>query len=298
MRFLSLFLLFAGKISGQTPTDAIMMDRNQLCNALLTTDSRWSEYWEGQLKRDNPNIGTNVTQSLMYMANYGITQKWNVMAALPYVRTFNTAGHLAGQRGIQDLSLWVKYRPVEKQAGAGLLSLFGTLGFSTPVSDYVPDLQPMSIGMGCSTFSGRLIADYHLNSGWYSTIQGGYWYRNNTETDRDAYQVNGEIIYSSEVRMPNMADFSINAGYRKGLWNFAANYNQLVCVEGDDIRRNDMPFPSNQMDATSVGLMAKYHAEHLGLVLNINQVFAGRNMGRATTFQAGLLYALYLKKRQ
>ncbi|MCC7246182.1 MAG: transporter [Saprospiraceae bacterium] len=281
----------------QTPTDAIMMDRNQMCNALLATDSRWSEYWEGELRRSNQNIGTNVTQSLMYMANYGITKKWNVMAGLPYIRTHNTAGHLADQRGIQDLSLWVKYRPLEKRAGPGLLSVFGTLGFSTPVGGYIPDLQPMAIGMGCSTFSGRLIADYHLDGGWYSTIQGGYWYRTNTETDRDAYQINGEIIYSSEVRMPNMADFSINAGYRKGLWNFALNYNQLVCVDGDDIRRNDMPFPTNKMDATSVGLMAKFHAEHLGFVLNANQIFAGRNMGRATTFQAGLLYALYLKKR-
>jgi hypothetical protein len=291
-----LALLSTARVAAQTPTDAILMDKNQLCNALLYTNSSWSEYWEGTLRRDNPNIGTNTTQSVMYMANYGITKRLNVMAALPYVWTSNSAGHLAGQRGIQDVSLWAKYRALQHTLGAGDLSVFGTLGASTPTNRYPADLLPMSIGMGCSSASGRLIADYRLHSGIFVTAQGGYTARSRTKIDRDAYQYNGEIIYSNSVPVPNMADYSVNLGFRRGYFNVSVNYAQMLCLSGDDIRRNDMPFCSNNMDASSVGFLARYHAKHLGFVVSGSQVYAGRNVGRSTTVQAGILYAFYVKK--
>ena len=56
----------------------------------------WTEYWEGELKRENGNIGSVTTQSLMWFGNYGITDKINVMAMVPYMKTEASQGTLAG----------------------------------------------------------------------------------------------------------------------------------------------------------------------------------------------------------
>lgn len=296
--FLGAILLVSGlsAVRAQTPTDALMMDKNQLCNAVFFGDSRWSEYWEGTLRRNNPNIGTNITRSAMYMANFGIGKNLNVMAALPYVWTRNTDGHLAGQRGIQDIALWVKYRPIHAELGPGKLSVIGTLGGATPGSNYSADLLPMSIGMGCSQASLRGILDYHLDMGAYATLQGGHIWRSKTKLDRDAFQYDGKIYYTNEVPVPNMIDYSLNVGFRRGLWNFAVSASKTLCTRGDNIRRNDMPFVANDMDATSIGLLGRFHAKHLGFFASVNQVVEGKNMGRATSIQGGVLYAFYVKK--
>ncbi len=57
----------------QTVDDGIMMNKKQWCNGLTYMHSSWNEYWEGTLKRDNLNLGTVTTQSMMLMSNYGIT---------------------------------------------------------------------------------------------------------------------------------------------------------------------------------------------------------------------------------
>jgi hypothetical protein len=284
------------KPCAQTPTDALMMDKNQLCNAILYRNSRWSSYWEGALRRSNDNIGTNITQNLTYMANFGLGKNLNVMAALPYVWTKNTQGHLAGQRGIQDLAIWVKYRALQRRIGPGKFSAIGTLGAATPGSDYTPDLLPMSIGMGCSQMSLRGVLDYHADNGAYLTLQGGHIWRSEATLDRDAYLYDNKIYYTNKVPVPNMLDYSVTMGYRKGFWNFAATFSQTLCSSGDNIRRNDMPFVANDMDATAIGLMSRFHAKRLGFFTAVNQVVKGKNVGRATSFQGGVLYAIYVKK--
>jgi hypothetical protein len=70
---------------------------------------------EGELKRENGNIGRVTTQSLMWFGNYGITNKINVMAMVPYIKTEASQGTLAGMEGIQDLSVGVKYNFFAKE---------------------------------------------------------------------------------------------------------------------------------------------------------------------------------------
>ena len=108
------FILCAsfGKLKAQTEWDAIMMNKNQLCIGPMYTHSSWKNYWEGTLKRDNLNLGTVTSQSVMIGANYGITDNLNVMVAAPYVWTKASAGTLKGQSGIQDVSAFVKWRAI------------------------------------------------------------------------------------------------------------------------------------------------------------------------------------------
>ncbi|HEY6900666.1 MAG TPA: hypothetical protein VI233_08490, partial [Puia sp.] len=64
---------------------------------------------------------------------------------------------------------------------------------------------------------------------------------------------------------------------------------------GFDIRKNDMPFPSNAMNATMVGAHFKYtfkKVEGLSLIGGGDYTVAGRNVGQSTAFDAGVFYIL------
>jgi hypothetical protein len=150
----------AGSASAQTDMDAIMMNKKQFCQGLVYDYSSWDHYWEGTFKRDNENLGTVSTQMGMYMPNYGITNNLNVMASVPYVWTKASEGVLHGMKGFQDLSVFVKWRPLVKSFGENKFSLFAVGGVTTPLSDYVIEFLPMSIGLGSTNLIARGMIDY------------------------------------------------------------------------------------------------------------------------------------------
>src|SRR4026207_2000328 len=102
---------------------APLWPRRALRTGLLYARDSWSNYWEGGLKRDNENIGTVTTQSVTWMAAYGVTDRLSVMAALPYVWTHASQGPLHGMRGLQDVTFAAKYRllstPFTDRGGPG-----------------------------------------------------------------------------------------------------------------------------------------------------------------------------------
>ena len=63
----------------QTPTDGLMMDKGNLCTGFMYTFDQWKNYWEGDLKRENGNIGKITTQSnridSLYVAHGEYKQK-------------------------------------------------------------------------------------------------------------------------------------------------------------------------------------------------------------------------------
>src|ERR1700754_3811538 len=103
------FSLFAVMAKSQTADDAIMMGKKQWCNGLTYMYSSWKNYWEGTLKRENLNIGTVSTQSVMFMSTYGITNKLNAIVSVPYIWTHASAGTLHGLKGFQDIEMNLKY---------------------------------------------------------------------------------------------------------------------------------------------------------------------------------------------
>ncbi|HEX4850343.1 MAG TPA: hypothetical protein VFV08_06025, partial [Puia sp.] len=170
----------------QTDYDGIMMQKKQWCNGATYMFSAWNQYWEGTHKRNNQNIGTVTTQSVMYMTNYGITNNLNVLANVPYVWTHASAGTLHGLKGFQDVSVYVKWKPLSFNVANGKLNLFAVGGFSTPLENYVIDFLPMSIGLGSTDVSGRITADWQKGI-FYATLSSAYVWRSNVKLDRTAY---------------------------------------------------------------------------------------------------------------
>ena len=294
----SMFIVSSVAFS-QTEIDGIMMEKNALCIGPMFGYSSWTDYWEGELKRNNLNLGDVSTQMYSVMGNYGISNKLNVLFGLPYVKTKASAGQLNGQEGVQDLSLWIKWKPVSKKIGPGRLSLFAIGGYSFPVSDYTGDFLPMSIGLESKNLSLRGMVDYQKGS-WFGTISGTYVRRSNVELDRDYYYTT-EMHYSKEVKMPDAASFNARIGWRdKGLVA-EAFFDHWNTLGGFDITRNNMPFPSNEMDMSRVGFNFKYDMPFhrpLSLTGNVFTTVAGRNVGKATGFNAGIFYVIDLSKKQ
>lgn len=285
------------QLQAQTDVDAIMMNKHQFCNGFLYGYSSWDQYWEGTLKRSNENIGTVSTQSVMYMATYGITDKLNVIAGAPYVWTKASAGTLHGMKGVQDLSLFVKWKPVSKSFGKNKISLFAIGGFSTPLSNYVIDFLPLSIGLGSTNFTARGMIDFQhkkLNI----TGSASYIRRSNVQLDRDTYY-DTEQHFTNEVKMPDAAFYQLRTGYRGKYLLAEALLSNWTTLGGFDITRNNMPFPSNRMNATTVGVNIKYtlkNLTNLSLLFGGQHTLAGRNMGMSNSVSAGAFYAFYFKK--
>jgi hypothetical protein len=281
--------------SAQTDIDAIMMEKNAFCVGPMYGYSSWTNYWEGKLKRENENLGRVSTQVFGLMGNYGINRRVNILFSLPYVKTKASGGTLHGLKGIQDLSLFIKWKAYEKRIGDGRLSVFGIGGLSTPLSDYTPDFLPLSIGLHSKTGSARLMVDY-IRNGFFATGSGTYILRDNIRIDREAYYTT-EMHLTNEVKMPDALNFNFRSGFRNHQWIAEAVFNNWTTLGGFDITRNNMPFPSNRMNATTVGINIKYVLPvlpQLSIVAGGNHTIAGRNVGQSTGAYGSLFYVLNL----
>ena len=283
----------------QTDIDGIMMEKNAFCIGPMFGYSSWKNYWEGTLKRENLNLGTLSTQMYSVMGNYGITNKLNVLFGLPYVKTKASAGQLNGQEGVQDLSLWVKWKAFSKKIASGRLSLIAIGGYSFPISDYTADFLPMSIGLESKNLSLRGMADYQRGS-WFGTVSGTYVVRSNITLDRNSYYTT-EMHYTNEVDMPDVSSFNIRAGYRdKGLIAEAV-FDHWNTLGGFDITRNNMPFASNEMDMSRIGFNFKYDMPfhpQLSVTGNVMTTISGRNVGQATGYNTGIFYVIDFTKKK
>jgi hypothetical protein len=277
--------------NAQTDMDALMMAKNNFCTGLMYGNSSWKNYWEGTLKRDNLNLGTVSSNMIGIMGNYGIRDNLNLLFSVPYISNKASAGTLVERQGIQDLTLTLKWMPIETTIGKADFALYALGSYSTPLTNYVKDYLPLSIGLGSNTAMGRIMADYQLGN-FFTTASAAFFSRSNVTIDRIAYYTT-RMHYTNQVEMPTMNNFNFRAGYRSGKGYAEAIVDIMQTNGGFDMTRNNMPFLSNQMNASRVGFGFKYNfgkVEGLSAVGNVMYTIAGRNMGQATSISAGVFY--------
>jgi hypothetical protein len=160
IKFLTTVLLVFGiQLQAQTDMDGLMMAKRNLCGGIVVGQSQWNHYWEGTLYRNNENIGTFTSQMAMAMANYGISDKFNIIASAPYLKNQTSAGTLRGQQGLQDLSMTAKWEFFGKGYKHAYVSLLALGTVSASLTNYVADYLPLAIGMQSKTASGKLMID-------------------------------------------------------------------------------------------------------------------------------------------
>jgi hypothetical protein len=301
---LAAFLVAVGIFSGgvasaQTDLDAIMMNKHQFCQGIMYDYSSWDHYWEGTFKRDNANLGTVSTQALMYMPNYGITNNLNVMASVPYVWTKASQGTLHGVNGLQDLSVYVKWRPIVTSFGKNKFSLYAVGGFSTPLSNYMVDYLPLSIGLGSTNLSARGMVDYRRDH-FTATVSATYTWRSNVKLDQSDYY-DTELHETNKVEMPNVSMYQLRTGYRGKYLIAEAILTKMNTLGGYDIPKNGgQLYPNLKMNSTVVGINIKYTLKqftNLAFTAGGSYTVAGRNVGQSKAFGFGAYYVIYLGKR-
>jgi hypothetical protein len=279
------------ELKAQMPHDAIYMNKNLACGALVYGNNYWTNYWENSLKRDNPNIGRLTTQSVTAMIAYGIKRDLNVIAMIPFVKTEASQGNLLGQQGVQDLSVFLKAKTKSYHG----FTAHGVLGFSIPVSNYVPDFMPMSIGLGAKTLLARGIISYNVTKNIYLSSSIAYQARSIVKADRDAYLSGSKLYNTDQVPVPDAFDAAFRVGYLKKDNQLELFAEHFSCTKGDDILRNNMPFLTNDMTMTSVGMYGKYQPKSFGVNARVAYVVDGQNVGQSTTLSVGLLYQFKVK---
>ena len=295
-----LTLLVSVSAFAQTETDALFMGKKNLCSGIIYGHSTWNKYWEGTFLRSNANLGSINSNSVMAMVNYGIIRKLNLIASTSWIDNRATAGTLLGQQGVQDLNVYLKHELINTDIRDVNTSLVAIAGVSAPLTNYVADYLPLSIGTQSKTASLRLLADAQKEN-WYLTASAAYVLRSEVTIDRDAYYTT-EMIYSNKVAMPDLFLYNLRLGWRDG----ADKYFELVLdrmntLGGFDIRKNNMPFLSNDMEFLRAGVNLKYPipgTNGFSVMANAMQTISGRNMGRATMLNAGFTYQFEFKTRE
>src|SRR5271169_4167029 len=210
------------------------------------------------------------------------------MASTPYRWTKATEGTLHGLNGVQDLSIFVKWKPLTISLGKNQLSLFTIGGFSTPLSNYEIDFLPLSIGLGSTNLTAKGMIDYRCGR-FTVTGSAAYLWRSNVKIDQNSYYTT-QLYLTNEVEMPNASFYQLRSGYRGKYLIAEVLLSNWTTLGGFDIRKNDMPFPSNRMNSTTIGANIKYTLKSftkLSLLAGGNYTIAGRNMGQSTTFNVG-----------
>jgi hypothetical protein len=283
-------------VSAQMENDGIMIPKNYLCPGIMYSNSSWSNYWEGTYKRNNGNLGTVSTNEYNLMVTYGVAKNLIATVSAPYITTHATQGTMHDQTGLQNLSLNIKWKGIQFTEGKQKLALFASITGSVPISNYQADYEPLSLGSHSTDFTGRLLLDYSLGK-YFFTSSGAYMTRSNISIDRNSYYTT-ELIYSNQVELPNMSDYNFRTGFRSKYFIAEAVADISTSLGGFDITKNNMPFPSNRMNMTSVGANFRYRLKSfyaLELTAGDQYVVAGRNMGQSNMFMGGVSYIFSLK---
>lgn len=284
-------------LRAQTPSDAVMMKQRESCFVLLYDHGYWNKYWEGTYLRSNGTVSTVKRNIIQPMIAIGIMDKINLIIGAPYVETKSSepnGGKFAGAKGFQDLSLALKSEVFNKQLGKGKFSFHTTVGFSTPMTNYLSDYRPYSIGFGAKEWSLRGIAQYSFNNGVYVRTALAHLWRGQTRAERDYYYNNGSY-YTSWMDVPNAWDINGIVG----IWlldhalKLEASYVGLKSTSGDDIRKYNAGQPTNKVNVDQVGFATQYYFKNvkgLGVLAYYSQVINGRNMGKFSDLGLGVSY--------
>lgn len=229
------------------------------------------------------------------MIAIGLHDKVNLIITAPYVKTDSkepNGGKQFGVRGMQDIGISLKAQLLDKQIGLGKLALLTNVGFSTPMTNYLSDYLPYSLGFGANEWSVRGIVQFKMDNGIYVQSSLAHLWRGQTEIERDYYYNNGSY-YTNLMDVPNAWNFNGAAGiflFRNSL-KLEANYVGLNATSGDDIRKYNAGQPTNKVEVGQIGFSSQYFIKkEISLMAYYSKIISGRNMGQFSNFGLGASY--------
>ena len=183
-------------------------------------------------------------------------------------------GDLQGMSGFQDATLALKYNVLRREGGLGRFRAFVVGAAAAPLTDYTPDFYPLSIGSASKRLHARGTLSLDGGAGWFVEGSAGYTWRDNVELDRPSYFTNGQLFLTNVVAMPNVFDYTISAGWRRGLLKSAG-----VVQPTAHPRRRRHPPPGHAVRLEPHELFAPRRGRHVSAAHSTEAV--GERLGRA-----------------
>ncbi len=275
-------VLFAQPTVAQSIVDGFMTPKNQGTVSLSYSFESYDEFFLANQKMDAPDRlgGRITTQSIGLYANYGISDRFNIVFNLPYIIAQGDGSESTPQQDgsfqdqqvadFQDMAVYIKYRSYTHSFGSGQLSFIPALGFGTPLSNYAAD-DLLSVGNGATFLDMRGIVHFKADVGFFIEGQAGHSLR--SDEVPDAWIFGGKLGYAHEK-------FYVDLGFET----------QISDSDAPDI--GEAVFSAVRVNYTQLALSAYYPIlPSMGATLGIGQYIDGRNVGLATRLSGGVVYS-------
>ena len=276
-------LIFAGVLVtsltyAQPITDGFTKGKGNGSLVVSYSWERYDEFYAGANLMEGINTGLRTwggeitTQSVSLYGTVGLTDELDLIVNVPYIAVQGAGVDTVSQEdsGLQDASLFIKWRPLLIETGGGNLSFLGALGFATPLSDYEEDL-PLSIGNQSTRADLRLITHFQSNAGLFGELQAGYSLRSNN--------------------VPNATLLSAKIGYAASAF-YIDLWSETQISDGDALDIGQVPFNETRVNYTQIGASVFVPmVSGFGVSAGVGQYVSGRNVGLATRFSGGLVYS-------
>jgi hypothetical protein len=276
---------FVNSVQSQSPISGFMQEKGKGNISVSFSSEKYNEVYFIPEKVDGVPVfnETEVTSTSIY-ATYGISNQVEVVFVLPYVTAKGNATqevltnlNLENERkGIQDVSVFVKYSPFNFNFGSSSLRLIGALGLKTPLSNYKVEegfQSIIAIGNRSTTISTTGMAMFRMNSGAFASAQlaGNY----------------------ASQDVPNSYATELKIGYAARLFYGDAFIANQKSTGGVDIFGEGFTgyFPTTKVNYTKVGLNLYTPVyKGLGVSAGASTLVAGRNIGKSTGYYGGVTY--------
>lgn len=289
MNFQSKFILAAAFLfsiaaQAQSPVSGFMTNKGKGSVVLNYSTESYDDVYLVPAKIEGVPIFKSVTNTAVNLyGTYGITDKINAVVSLPYITSKGNAAQAVltdlglenERKGLQDVSVFLKFKPFSTEIGGATLDLLGTLGITTPLGNYRADegfQSIIAIGNRSTKITTMGIAQLKTELGYFATAQAGYSVRNN--------------------RAPNAFLSEFKVGYAGSLVYFDAWVAFQQSAKGTDILQPgfDAFFPATQVNYGRFGANVYVPISHgFGIVGGFNTYFDGRNLGKSTGFSGGIV---------
>ena len=280
-------LVFAGALANsfsyaQPVTDGFTKGKGNGSLVVSYSWERYDEFYFGDTKMPAPSDygGQITTQSFSLYGVVGLTDNLDIILNIPYISADGDGQAPPEQAvsGLQDASLFLKWRPLFIETDAGNLSFLGALGFATPLSDYSANAV-LSIGNQSSRADLRLMTHFMSTSGVFGELQAGYSLR--SDDVPNATLLSAKVGYAAEK-------------FYVALWSES----QISDSDAPDIGQAPFfsetasPFSQTRVNYTQIGTTVFVPiVSSLGLSAGVGQYVGGRNVGLSTRFSGGVVYS-------
>jgi len=233
--------------------------------AISVTSESYDHFWAGDTKVSDPGVGEVDTQTASIWMAYGLSNRWTLIATLPYVDTDGDGTGGFSESGIQDFAVLGAVQLAQFGNG-GSSRLVGAVGARTPASDYEGNL-PVSIGDDTTDWLARLVYQFQHKS-FYISQQIGYDLRGGDAPD-------GWPLYTE-------------IGYTHGRTTYNVFLSKLIADGGTDIGDPGFTFPSNKEEYERTGAKAYIRInDRFGIAVSAFTTLDGRNTGDSSGASIG-----------